>query len=95
MSKLIGAEINRIKKNYQESQGRRSNQLKGLGDELQGVQKIMYENIDAVLQRGELISGKFIYQYLKKLLVTRAPIRLVRIRHPIYLSNNQQPTVLL
>ena len=49
--------MNKIKKNYQESQGRRSNQLKGLGDELQGVQKIMYENIDAVLQRGELISG--------------------------------------
>ena len=46
-----------MKKNFQESQGRRNNQLRGLGEELQGVQKIMYENIDAVLQRGELISG--------------------------------------
>ena len=55
---LSGAEINKIKRNYQESQSRRNHQLKGLGDELQGVQKIMYENIDAVLQRGELISGK-------------------------------------
>lgn len=54
----IGAEINRMKKNFTESQGRRNNQLRGLGDELQGVQKIMYENIDAVLQRGELVSGK-------------------------------------
>ncbi len=52
-----GAEMNRMKKNYQVAQGRRGNQLKGLGDELQGVQKIMYKNIDAVLQRGELISG--------------------------------------
>ena len=48
-----------MKKNYQESQSRRNNQqLRGLGDELQGVQKIMYDNIDAVLQRGELISGE-------------------------------------
>lgn len=52
----FGAEMNRMKKNYQVAQGRRGNQLKGLGDELQGVQKIMYENIDAVLQRGELVS---------------------------------------
>ncbi len=55
---LKGADINKIRKNYMESQGRRSTQLKGLGEELQGVQKIMYDNIDAVLQRGELLSGK-------------------------------------
>ena len=52
-----GAEIDQIKKNYVESQSRRSSKLKGLGDELHGVHKIMFENIDAVLQRGELISG--------------------------------------
>ena len=52
-----GAEINRIKRNYQESQTRRSSQLRNLGGELQGVQKIMFENIDAALQRGELIEG--------------------------------------
>ncbi len=55
---ILGAEINKIKKNYQESQGRRNNQLIGLGNELHGVQKVMYDNIDAVLQRGELISGE-------------------------------------
>ena len=54
---LSGAEINRIKRNYLESQSRRSNKLRGLNDELQGVQKIMFENIDAALQRGELVSG--------------------------------------
>ena len=53
-----GAELNRIKKNYQDVPGRKATHLKGLSEELQGVQKIMFENIDAVLQRGELISGK-------------------------------------
>ena len=53
-----GAEIDQIKKNYVESQSRRNSKLKGLGDELHGVHKIMFDNIDAVLQRGELISGK-------------------------------------
>lgn len=53
-----GAEVDRIKKNYVESQSRRSTQLRGLSDELHGVQKIMFENIDAVLQRGELITGE-------------------------------------
>ena len=55
----IGAEIDQIKKNYVDSQSRRNSKLKGLGDELHGVHKIMFENIDAVLQRGELISGQF------------------------------------
>lgn len=55
---IIGAEIDQIKKNYVESQSRRNSKLKGLGDELHGVHKIMFDNIDAVLQRGELISGK-------------------------------------
>lgn len=43
-----GAEVDRIKKNYLESQSRRTSHLRGLSDELQGVQKIMFENIDAV-----------------------------------------------
>ena len=59
---ITGAEIDQIKKNYVESQSRRSSKLKGLGDELQGVHKIMFDNIDAVLQRGELISGKLRYR---------------------------------
>lgn len=53
----FGAEINRIKRNYLESQSRRSSRLRGLNDELQGVQKIMFENIDSALQRGELVSA--------------------------------------
>ena len=57
MCVCTGAEINRIKRNYQESQTRRTSHLRSLGDELQGVQKIMFENVDAALQRGELISG--------------------------------------
>ena len=56
-----GAEINRIKRNYLESQSRRSSKLRGLNSELQGVQKIMFENIDAALQRGELVSGTIRY----------------------------------
>ena len=59
-----GAEINRIKRNYVETQSRRSSRLRGLSDELQGVQKIMFENIDAALQRGELVSGIYMYMYL-------------------------------
>lgn len=55
----VGTEIDQIKKNYVDSQSRRNSKLKGLGDELHGVHKIMFENIDAVLQRGELISGQF------------------------------------
>ena len=58
LSTHTGAEVDRIKKNYLESQSRRTTQLRGLSDELQGVQKIMFENIDTVLQRGELITGE-------------------------------------
>ncbi len=54
---FTGAEINRIKKNFTESQSRRGGQLKDISDELRGVHKIMFENIDSVLQRGELVSG--------------------------------------
>lgn len=54
-----GTEINRVKRNFQDGQGRRGNShLKGIHEELQGVQNIMFENIDAVLQRGELIESQ-------------------------------------
>jgi len=50
-----GTEIERLKKAHSENQSR--SQLGRLADELQGVQKIMIDNIDAALNRGELISG--------------------------------------
>ena len=50
-----GTEIERLKKAHGENQSR--GQLGRLADELQGVQKIMIDNIDAALNRGELISG--------------------------------------
>lgn len=62
-----GAEMNRIKRNYQESQTRRSSHLRNLGDELHGVQKVMFENIDAALQRGELISGEYVYNHVSSI----------------------------
>lgn len=50
-----GTEIERLKKSHSENQSR--GQLGRLADELQGVQRIMIDNIDAALNRGELISG--------------------------------------
>lgn len=50
-----GTEIERLKKAHGENQSR--GQLGRLADELQGVQRIMIDNIDAALNRGELISG--------------------------------------
>jgi len=46
--------IQKAKRNYQDSRARRN--LTKLNDELQDVQKIMVQNIDDVLQRGELLS---------------------------------------
>ena len=48
--------IQKARKNYQDSRTRRN--LNRLNDELQDVQRIMVQNIDDVLQRGEQISGK-------------------------------------
>jgi hypothetical protein len=79
MFSITGAEIDQIKKNYVESQSRRTSKLKGLGDELQGVHKVMFDNIDAVLQRGELISGKlkiYIFEEAVKLMVLPPPLSL-------------------
>jgi vesicle transport protein SEC22 len=53
----FGTEISRIKRNYVENQSRRTTQLKSLNSDLQEVKHIMFENIEAVLQRGELIES--------------------------------------
>ena len=49
--------IQKAKKNYQDSRARRS--MNRLNDELQDVQRIMVQNIDDVLQRGEQLSGMY------------------------------------
>jgi hypothetical protein len=54
---IPGTEISRIKRNYVENQSRRTTQLKSLNSDLQEVKHIMFENIEAVLQRGELIES--------------------------------------
>ena len=55
-----GTSLSKIKRNYLDVPSRRTSQLRSLGDELHGVQRIMFDNIDAVLQRGEMISGMVI-----------------------------------
>ena len=55
----LGTEINHIKKNFLESRSRRTTKLDSLSAELQGVQRVMFDNIDAVIHRGELVSGRF------------------------------------
>ena len=52
-----GTALSKIKRNYLDVPSRRTSQLRSLGDELHGVQRIMFDNVDAVLQRGEMISG--------------------------------------
>lgn len=47
--------MQKTKKNYMDSRTRRS--MNRLNDELQDVQRIMVQNIDDVLQRGEQLSG--------------------------------------
>lgn len=49
--------IQKARKNYQDSRTRRN--LNRLNDELQDVQRIMVQNIDDVLQRGEQLSGEW------------------------------------
>ena len=53
---VIETYINKARKSYQDSRARRH--LTKLNDELQDVQKIMVQNIEDVLQRGENISSK-------------------------------------
>lgn len=54
---LLDTYIQKARKNYQDSRTRRN--LNRLNDELHDVQRIMVQNIDDVLQRGEQISGNF------------------------------------
>merc|ERR1712027_151493 len=48
--------IQKAKKTYADSRGNRN--LNALNNELQDVQRIMVQNIDDVLQRGAVLSGK-------------------------------------
>jgi vesicle transport protein SEC22 len=53
---FLDSYIQKTKKNYMDS--RKSN-LTRLNTELQEVQKIMVQNIDDVLQRGDALQGNF------------------------------------
>lgn len=53
---IIDTYIQKAKKNYQDSRTRRT--LNRINDELVDVQRVMVQNIDDVLQRGEQLSGK-------------------------------------
>ena len=48
--------IQKIKKTYQDSRNTSKSQFVRLNDDLQDVHRIMFESIDGVLQRGELLS---------------------------------------
>ena len=54
--------IQRAKKTYVDNRGRRN--LTNLNTELHDVQRIMVQNIDDVLQRGAVLSGKKINLFL-------------------------------
>ena len=47
--------IQKSRKNFMDSRNRRN--LSRINDELQDVQRIMMQNIDDILQRGEQLSG--------------------------------------
>ena len=51
--------MQKAKKNFADARNSRNRNLNRLNDELQGVQQIMIQNIDDVLQRGENLSGMF------------------------------------
>ena len=50
--------IQKTKKTYEDSRVRRN--LSNINSELQDVQRIMVQNIDDVLQRGDALGGEFI-----------------------------------
>ena len=50
--------IQKSRKNFMDSRSRRN--MNRLNDELQDVQKVMVQNIDDLLQRGETLSGKIV-----------------------------------
>ena len=51
--------IQKAKKTYQDSRSRGARNIGTLNTELHDVQRIMVQNIDDVLQRGAVLSGKF------------------------------------
>ena len=52
--------IQKAKKTYQDSRSRGARNIGTLNTELHDVQRIMVQNIDDVLQRGAVLSGKFL-----------------------------------
>lgn len=52
--------IQKAKKIFTDSRARRN--LSAINNQLQDVQRIMVQNIDDVLQRGTVLSGKFSHQ---------------------------------
>ena len=48
--------IQKVRKNYMDSRARKN--LSSINSELQDVQRIMVQNIDDVLQRGDALSGR-------------------------------------
>ena len=57
---LLDTFIQKTKKSYEDSRVRRN--LNNINTELQDVQRIMVQNIDDVLQRGEALGGKICVQ---------------------------------
>lgn len=54
--------IQKARKSYMDSRARKN--LSSINHELHDVQRIMVQNIDDVLQRGEALSGKIFFFYL-------------------------------
>ena len=65
--------MQKAKKNFSDARNTRNRNLNRLNDELQGVQRIMMQNIDDVLQRGENLSGNTIYRCALDPLMTKVP----------------------
>ena len=65
--------MQKAKKNFSDARNTRNRNLNRLNDELQGVQRIMMQNIDDVLQRGENLSGSTIYRSVLNPLMTKVP----------------------
>lgn len=59
--------MQKAKRSFSDSRNSRNRNLNKLSDELQGVQRIMIQNIDDVLQRGENLSGITKYYAIQKL----------------------------
>ena len=62
--KFLDTYIQKAKKTYQDSRSRGARNIGTLNTELHDVQRIMVQNIDDVLQRGAVLSGKFfVYKF--------------------------------